>query len=99
VTRLFNLGVVAMLGLGLDQGKRGVGEHRVVAPDVEQLALPAGGCAVEVLDPADDQPGGNGLAFLRGEGGVFHTLTLGSIRMVTEKNAPALRTAPVNAAE
>ena len=33
------IGVVAVLALGLDQLERGVGEHRVVAPDGEQLVL------------------------------------------------------------
>src|SRR5229473_7767629 len=68
---LFYLGVVAVLGLGLDQGERGVGEYGVVAPEGEQFVLAAGGLAVAVFDPADDQPGGDGLPFLRGERGVF----------------------------
>jgi hypothetical protein len=37
--RLFDHGVVAVVGLGLYQGERAVGEHAVVAPAVEQLAL------------------------------------------------------------
>jgi hypothetical protein len=61
---LFYLGVVAVLGLGLDQGEWGVGEHGVVAPEGEQFVLAAGGLAVEVFDPADDQPGGDGLPLL-----------------------------------
>jgi len=65
---LFHLGVVAVLLLGLEYLERGVGEHRVVAPGREQLALP--GVLVQVADPADDQPGGDRLAFLRGERGV-----------------------------
>jgi len=44
----------------------------VVAPDGEQLVLALAGLAVEVFDPADDQPGGDGLVLLRGERGVFH---------------------------
>jgi hypothetical protein len=32
-------------------------------PDGKQLVLAFGGFAVEVLDPADDQPGGDRLAF------------------------------------
>jgi hypothetical protein len=34
--------VVSVLGLGLDQLDRGIGEYRVVAPDGEQFVLPAG---------------------------------------------------------
>ena len=36
---LFHLGVVAVVFLGLEGRERGVGEHGVVAPDGEQLAL------------------------------------------------------------
>ena len=57
--------------------ERGVGEHGVVAPGGEQLALAGGGLAVEVVDPADDQPGGDRLALLRGERGVGHLGDLG----------------------
>ena len=46
-----------------------VGEHGVVAPDREQLVLPWRPWVL-VADPADDQPGGDGLALLRGERGV-----------------------------
>jgi hypothetical protein len=42
----------------------------VVAPGWEQLVLALGGLAGQVADPADDQPGGDGLAFLRGERGL-----------------------------
>jgi hypothetical protein len=90
--------------------------------------------AVEVFDPADDQPGGDGLPLLRGERGIgdlgdlgirdpaaqliipdragylmgvqasspmaaMAARTCGFICTVTENNAPAARTAPVNAAE
>jgi hypothetical protein len=132
---LFGLGVAAVLLLRLDQGERGVGEHGVVAPDGEQLVLAPGGRRVEVFDPADDQPSGDGLPLLRGERGIadlgdlgvedpaaqlvtsqtaraylmgvqapspicaIAAFTFGSIGTVTEKNAPARRTAPVNAAE
>jgi hypothetical protein len=58
--------VVTVLGLGLDQLDRGVGEHGVVAPGREQLVLPGGSLAVEVTDPPHDQPGGDLLALLRG---------------------------------
>ena len=68
---LLDDGVVAVLLLGLDEGKRGIGEHRVVAPDGKQLVLALGGLMVEVFDPADDQAGGDGLVLLGGERGVF----------------------------
>jgi len=58
---LLDDGVVTVLFLGLDQPGPGVGEHGVVAPDGEQLALPGGCFLVQVTDPADDQPGGGGL--------------------------------------
>jgi hypothetical protein len=59
-----------LLSLSLLEGERGVGEYRVVAPGREQLALPGGCLGVEVFDPADDQPGGDGLALLGGERGI-----------------------------
>ena len=64
---LLHDGVAAVLPLGLDQLERGVGEDGVVAPGGEQLVLPGGGLLVQVADPADDQPRGDGLAFLRRE--------------------------------
>src|SRR5260370_28175409 len=51
--------------------------HRVVAPDGEQLVLPGRGLLVQVADPADDQPRGDGLAFLRRERRVFPLGDLG----------------------
>jgi len=69
--------MVAVVFLGLEGLERGVGEHGVVAPDGKHLVLALGGFAVEVFDPADDQPGGDGLVFLRGERGVFHFGDLG----------------------
>jgi hypothetical protein len=131
---LFHDGVVAVLGFGLEHHERGVGEHRVIAPGGEQFALAFAGFVVEVFDPADDQPGGDGLPLPGGERGVsglgdldvrdpaaqlvipdgrgylmgfqasspiaaIAALTCGFICTVTEKNAPARRTAPVNAAE
>ena len=36
---LLDLGVVAVVLLGLEHHERGVGEHGVVAPDGEQLVL------------------------------------------------------------
>ena len=71
------IGVVAVLSLGLDQLERGVGEDGVVAPGGEQLVLAGGGLRVQVADPADDQPRGDGLAFLRGERGVLGLGDLG----------------------
>ena len=62
---LLHDGVVTVLAFGLDQLERGIGEDRVVAPDREQLVLPGGRLLVQVPDPADDQPGGDRLAFLR----------------------------------
>ena len=59
---LLGLGVAAVVLFGLEHHERGVGEHRVVAPGGEQLALPGGGLLIEVADAADDQPGGDGLA-------------------------------------
>jgi hypothetical protein len=67
---LLDLGVVAVPLLALEQGERGVGEHRVVAPGGKQLVLARRGLPVEVLDPADDQPGGDGPPLLPGERGV-----------------------------
>jgi hypothetical protein len=61
---LLHDGVVAVLFLGLDQLERGIGEDGVVAPDGEQLILPGSGLLIQVADPADDQPGGDGLALL-----------------------------------
>ena len=62
---LLDRGVVAVLPLGLDQLERGIGEHGVVAPGGEQLVLPGSCLLVQVADPADDQPGGDGLGLLR----------------------------------
>jgi hypothetical protein len=56
-------GVVAVLGLGLDHLEWRVSEHGMAAPAGEQLVLAFGGPGVEVFDPADDQPGGDRLAF------------------------------------
>ena len=61
--------------LRLDQLERRIGEHGVVAPGREQLILPRR--LVLVADPADDQPGGDGLAFLLGERGIGHLGDLG----------------------
>ena len=68
---LFGLGVVAVLLYGLEQGERRVGEDGVVAPGGEQLTLSGRLPGVEVLDAADDEPGGDRLALAGGEGGVF----------------------------
>ena len=61
---LLGLGVAAVMLFGLEHHERGVGEDGVVAPGSEQFALPGGGLWVEVVDAADDQPGGDGLPFL-----------------------------------
>ena len=74
---LFDLGVVAVVLFGLDHHEPGVGEHGVVAPEGEQLVLARGGLLVQVPDPADDQPRGDGLAFLRRERGVLRLGDLG----------------------
>ena len=74
---LLHDGVVAVLPLGLDELERRVGEDGVVAPDGEQLVLPGGCFLVQVADPADDQPGGDGLALFRREGGVLNFGDLG----------------------
>ena len=59
-----------MVPLRLDELEGGIGEHGVVPPDGKQLVLPVRGLLIEVADPADDQPRGDGLAFLRRERGV-----------------------------
>src|SRR5271165_5571378 len=64
---LLHDGVVAVLPLSLDELEGRVGEYGMVAPDGEQLVLPLSSLLVQVADPADDQPGGDGLAFLRRE--------------------------------
>jgi hypothetical protein len=74
---LLHDGVVAVLSLGLDQLERRVGEHRVVTPDREQFVLSVRGLLVQVADAADDQPRGDGLAFLRRERRVFGLGDLG----------------------
>ena len=74
---LLHDGVVAVLALGLDELERRVGEDGVVPPDGKQLVLPAGGLLVQVADPADDQPGGDFLAFLRRERRVLNLGDLG----------------------
>jgi hypothetical protein len=75
---LLHHGVVPVLLLGLDQLERGIGEHRVVAPDGKQLVLPGSCLLVQVADPADHQPRGDCLALLRRERRV---LRLGDLRV------------------
>ena len=60
---LLDDGVVAVLPLSLDELEGRVGEDGMVAPDGEQLVLPLSSLLVQVADPADDQPGGDGLPF------------------------------------
>ena len=69
--------VVAVLSLSLQELERGVSEERVVAPGGEQLVLARGGLLVQVADPADDQPRGDRLAFLRRERRVLRLRDLG----------------------
>src|SRR6266536_536801 len=70
--------VAAVLGFGLRQDERGVGEHREVAPAGEQLTLAGIGLWVRSFDAAYDQPGGDRVAgaFERGVGG-FGDLRVG----------------------
>ena len=75
---LFDLGVVAVVLLGLEGGERGVGEDGVVTPGGEQFALARGGLAVEVFDPADDQPGGDRLPFFEVNAVYFTSATCAS---------------------
>ena len=68
---LLDYGVVPVLPFCLEGFERGVGEGRVVAVDREELALPLGFLLVAGAGAADDEPGGDLLAFLfRGERGV-----------------------------
>ena len=64
--------MTAVLGLGLHEDERAVGDRGVVAPDGEQLALGVDGGRVEVGDAAHDQPGGRLVAgaLERGVGGL-----------------------------
>jgi hypothetical protein len=62
--------VITMVFFGLHQPVGAVGEDRMVAVGGEQFVLAAPGLAVEPLNPAHDQPGGDGLALLAGERGV-----------------------------
>jgi hypothetical protein len=76
---LFDDSVPAVVGFGLGERERGVGERRVVAVEGEQLALALGcGIGVEAFDLADDQTCGDLLLLrLRGEGGVLDLGDLG----------------------
>ncbi|MFE3830646.1 hypothetical protein [Streptomyces sp. NPDC059092] len=57
--------VPAVITLGIPQGERGVGERGVVAPGIEERALPGGnGTGAQALEAARDQSGGD-LLFLR----------------------------------
>lgn len=57
--------VPAVITLGILQGERGVGERGVVAPGIEERALPGeDGADAQALDAAHDQTGGD-LLFLR----------------------------------
>ena len=76
----FDDGVPAVLGLGLQHGDRGVGEHGVVAVGVEQHPLPTGlGARLQAFDAAHDQPGGDVLG--RGPAGERGVVDLGDLRV------------------
>jgi len=76
----FDDGVPAVLGLGLQHGDRGVGEHGVVAVGVEQHPLPTGlGVRLQACDAAHDQPGGDMLS--RGPAGERGVVDLGDLRV------------------
>ena len=59
---LLDDGIVAVLPFGPGELEGRVREDGMVTPGREQLALPGGCLLVQVPDPADDQPGGDGLA-------------------------------------
>ncbi len=67
---LLDDGVAAVLGLGLDDLKRAVGENRVVAVEGEQFVLAIGDAGVQAFDAADDEAGGHRLVLLGRERGV-----------------------------
>jgi hypothetical protein len=58
---LFDDRVAAVFTFGLEHRQRRIGEHRMVAPDPEQLALRVHLNVLRVLitDPAHDQAGGD----------------------------------------
>ena len=64
--------VIAVLSSAWTSSNGEFGEDRVVAPDGKQLILVGAGLAVQVADPAEEQPRGDRLAFLRGESRVRH---------------------------
>src|SRR5690606_33053794 len=69
--RLFHDGVLPVVQFGLKHAEGAVGEDRVVAPGVEQLALPGGRFRAQASHPAHDQTGGDVFALLAAcEGGV-----------------------------
>jgi hypothetical protein len=75
---LFDDGVAAVVGLGLGELERAVGEHRVVPVGGEQLALAlGGGFGGEPADPAHDQPPVAAVGAAGGERGVGHLSDLG----------------------
>src|SRR6266511_5720776 len=67
---LFDDRVATVLGFGLFEDERGVGEHREVAVLGEQLVLAGARPRVQAFDPAHDQPGGDRMAGAF-EGGVY----------------------------
>src|SRR6266487_4551461 len=74
---LLDDGVATVLGFGLFEDERGVGEHREVAVLAEQFALARAYLRVQALDPAHDQPAGDRMAGAF-EGGVAR---LGDLRI------------------
>ncbi|MER6371873.1 hypothetical protein ABT255_26440 [Streptomyces mirabilis] len=76
--RLFHDGVLPVVEFGLKHAEGAVGENGVVAPGVEQLALPGGCLRVQASYPAHDQTGGDLLGLLAsGERGVLDLGDLG----------------------
>ena len=77
---LFDDGVPAVLGLGLQHGDRGVGEHGVVAVGVEQHPLPTGlGARLQAFHAVHDQPGGDLLS--RGPADERGVVDIGDLRV------------------
>ena len=74
---LFDDGVVAVVGLGLQGGERAVGEHGVVAPGRAELGLPGRDLRGQPADPTHDQLRGDRLLTPGRERGVVDRGDLG----------------------